>query len=362
MRTFVIGLVLLSSPVLALGQAYRIEPLGQSSYRSAALAVNEQGQVAGYTQESPGAPLRAIVWSGATSRYLATPQGMASVATDVNERGQAVGWVENLFSSRRQAAAWDEGRLTILPAVSWLFPFDSEAVAVNNAGLIAGNSWHFVSWPGGGFRLVSRAVCWPDLATYEVAPFYDELTSTVGQVNEAGAIVGENSTWDSQKLVFVWRGQSVQQLDLGVPDCTGTDINTGGSVVGWYRFGYDQAFVWTAEHSLTLPRLPGSLGSRARAINDQGLIVGELAYSGSVTAPCLWLDPNDSPITLDRLLGFPSDWQLSTVVDVNNRGQVIGSGWYRGRSTSYIMTPVPEPGSLLVVGLALLLVASRRLR
>jgi uncharacterized membrane protein len=287
---------------------------------------------------------------------------MGSVATGINSSGQVVGWVEDLFSSRRQAVSWQSGQLTILPAVPWLLPLDSEAMSINDAGLIAGNSWHFVSWPGGGFRLVSRAVCWPDLASYEVAPFYDELTSTVSHINDASAIVGQNSTWDSQKLAFIWHGQSVQQLDLGLPECSAAGINTSGAVVGWYRFGYDQAFVWTPEHSLTLPRLPGSLGSRARAINDPGLIIGEVEYPGSVTAPCLWLDPSEPPATLDNLLSSPPDWQLTGVADINNRGQLVGTGWYRGQSTSYIMTPVPEPSSLFVLGLALLLVTRRRTR
>lgn len=361
MRSTITVLAIFSSALLANGQVYRIDPIGPSSYRSVALAINELGQAVGYTQESPTAPLRALVWSGTTGQYLATPTGMASVATDINASGQIVGWVENLFSSRRQAACWQDGRLTVLPAVPWSFPFDSEATTINNAGLIAGNSWHFAQPPGGGFRLVSRAICWPDLVSFEVAPFYDELTSTVGQVNEDGAIVGQNSTWDSQRLVFVWRGQSLWQLDLGVSECTATDIDTNGNVVGWYRFGYDQAFVWTPQHSLTLPRLPGSLGSRARAVNDQGLTVGEVEYPGGVMAPCLWLDPSELPITLDTLIGSPSDWRLTSVADVNGRGQFVGSGFYRGQPTSYIMTPVPEPSSLLALGL-LLIFARRRAR
>lgn len=362
MRSFTIGVVVLASPVLARGQAYRIEPLGQSSYRSVALAVNEFGQAVGYAQEGPAGPPRALLWSGAASQYLPTPIGMASVATGINGSGQVVGWVEDLFSSRRQAASWQNGQLTILPAVPWLLLLDSEAMSINDAGLIAGNSWHFVPWPGGGFRLVSRAVCWPDLDSYEVAPFYDELTSTVSQINDASAIVGQNSTWDSQKLAFIWHGPNVQQLDLGLPECSAAGINTSGAVVGWYRFGYDQAFVWTPQHSLTLPRLPGSLGSRARAINDSDLIIGEVEYPGSVTVPCLWNDPSEPPATLHSLLGTQTDWQLTSVADVNDRGQVVGSGFYRGRSTSFIMTPVPEPSSTFVFGLALLLVARRRTR
>jgi uncharacterized membrane protein len=133
---------------------------------SQAFAINNAGQVVGWTQPNLGNPnydhgAVAAIWMNGAAYSLTNPGEVTSEALDINDSGLAVGWI-GPAGGRFQTPG------TKFP-VSWDTAHDGAAVplapgvqgtaqAINNAGLAVGNSasgWAVLFAAGQAFRLQS---------------------------------------------------------------------------------------------------------------------------------------------------------------------------------------------------------------
>lgn len=104
-------------------------------------------------------------------------------------------------------------------------------------------------------------------------------------------------------------------------------LNDLGDMVGYRREcppndDFYWAIRWTPGTGLeTLPMPPGGVSARAYAINDAGLMVGDLRTTTHDEWACVWTE--EGVIEIPPL----NDGQYSTALGVNNSGTVVGWRW-----------------------------------
>ena len=132
------------------------------------------------------------------------------------------------------------------------------------------------------------------------------------------------------------------------------DVNDAGVIVGYQNpgSGAPEAAIFHGDGTYTGLGHLGLGESWASAINGNGVIVGR-AF-GEVNGSFLnaaFVYVNGQMLDLMDLLPAGSGWELLFSADgINDQGQIVGSGIYNGEIRGYVITPVPEPGSLVILG------------
>jgi hypothetical protein len=67
---------------------------------------------------------------------------------------------------------------------------------------------------------------------------------------------------------------------------------------------------------------------------------------------------------LNDLIASGSGWTLGDAVGINDAGQIVGNGMIGGNSHAYLLTPIPEPSTLILlcIGFASLLAFAQKKR
>jgi hypothetical protein len=278
----------------------------------------------------------------------------------------------------------------------------SDAMKINNRGQIVGNSFNRPIWGGGGDRTMRGHVWTPSVAngisgaTTSVGIYPGGSLSWVSDINDIGQMIGSGdypgapigADGAPYATSLLWSAGGIHQIGrTGFGG--GRAINRFGKIAGFGNFvaGTYQGMVWTP----TIPN--GTTGSVvsvntvgginyqgpgvANDINDSGVAVGSALFGWpdgptQVQHGYIWsvssvrdLGPSEMPYainnagvavgaypgkgtlyrngvrtTLDYFVS-PSNWQIKTAYDVNNREQITGIGF--SPSLGYaqlLMTPV----------------------
>src|SRR5205823_4422695 len=201
---------------------------------SGASAVNEAGQVVGWSQGSYPDPIHAFLWEDGTMTDLGAREGYTSRAFAISDVGQIVG------TSNEHAILWENGTMRDLG--------NTNAFDVNDEGQIVG--WGLAR--SGQFT----AVLW-------TTPFPPPLTSLtrLGQlgvsvtvataINPAGQVVGFAKEDACDADPFIWENGTIARLSTPFDCARAFDINAAGQVAGsgTYRFAGDDGFLW--DHGVT---------------------------------------------------------------------------------------------------------------
>jgi probable HAF family extracellular repeat protein len=298
-----------------------------------AYGLNNFGMVVGvaaFAEVSLGRS-RAVFWN---PNPTVIPAGdVFSHAFGVNDAGDIVGQRDHAFGGGilNEAFLFRGGQCQGLASV---FPAEeSVAVDINNAGVIA--AWAGESGWTHAFTFDINSGILTDLG---VLPGH--TVSFASAINNAGHVVGvSTATGDSRAFLF-----DGTLKDLG-PALSANDINDSGQVVGSRDVSGVPGKAFRCDTSGGTPQfvdlegLPGSYGSEAWAINNDGDIVGQLFYT-SGNRPFIW--PAGRPMQdLNKLIPANSGWELHHASAINNRGQIAGTGTHNGREQAYLLTPIP---------------------
>lgn len=339
---------------------YTVTDLGTlGGYASYATDLNEAGQVVGYGDTAQGL-FHAFVWDNGTMIDLGTFGGSQSVAAGINDLGQVVGYAAlpddtgmHAFLLAPRGSQWFEDNnedgindlmldLGTLNGTAY-----SNAVDVNNAGLVVGNSdGHAVVWDGNGMTDLGMPSGFTAIGP-EAINALGQVTGTVGYDDDQGVRHASTFLWDAAN------GFTVLGAGWGYNDSYATDINDAGQVVGVQgdaSVGYYTAFLWTPDSpngrsgSFTdLNWVAGGYDSNANGINNVGLVVGvNYVDDGWDSYPHAFLwDGADGAVDLQYQLFPASDETLESAQAINESGAIAVNGYNGwGEYRAYLLTPL----------------------
>jgi len=366
----VVSVLVCSLNVASAQPQYNIIDLGiiSGDTYSQAHAISSNGQfVAGRSVTSFNAS-HAISWTQAgglvTLPNLTSPARPCGVGLGVNNTGVVVGFGGNdVQGANAVPLMWQSGSVSQLPLPSGASA--GEATAINNpgvaVGLVAvGPNQLAVRWSGGTPTYISQQT---SNGSYLIQPT---------AINDSGRIVGQgidpnNSTLD---VGYVYDISTNTAFSVGaLPGMNGAlnyGVSNAGHIVGGSNSNGGNAvpFIWTQAGGMhAIPLLPGTFMGAGYAVNSAGWVVGTM--SGNTAVPFLY--DGTSSYALANLIPSGSGWNLLTTITaeahgVSESGIIVGAGEYNGQTHAFAMIPVPEPSTLLLVGVAGGLAAWRRNR
>jgi probable HAF family extracellular repeat protein len=305
-----------------------------------------------------------------------------TVVTDLNEAGVAIGWSGNSFGA--QTVTWTFGDPTAVPIVS-----QAGGRALNLQGNVAGD----LATGGGG----AHAFFWNGATLQDIHSLGGKSLGI--DINNANDVVGLYEISPGRPVAYRWKDGVMTSLGtLGGPESTAFSVNQVGQVVGSAETSNmnDRAFIWTdfdgdnISDLGEMKQLPDmGLSSAANGVNDLGVAAGFVLNSQFQRRAAIWNDTT-AFVPLGLLAGsveseafdinnlgqvvgrsgtpfiwqagemkslrslIPQDlgWTLLSAIAINDDGLIVGEGLQNGKQRSYVLVPVPEPNSFLLLMLA----------
>jgi probable HAF family extracellular repeat protein len=354
---FVALVVTIATSTLTFAQQYTITPLNHlgGATESRAMGINNLGQIVGFTVDA-GGNSHAATWQSSGSGNLLpvlSQTNPISEAYRINNAGQIVGKARN-DSNASHAAYWAGGGLTDIGVIGGATSFAND---INEAGVVAGSSdatrgsVAFTWTPGGGF------VNYGNFNTADA-----QQRAGFNGINDTGTLVGT-----AYRLLSPFKAIKATAGVLSVTEISppgqfstgmGLAVNDAGTMVGFQNPGSGSAHAAIFAGNGGFQDL-GALGltdSQASDINQGGMIVGHAFGddgSGNFLAKSFVYD-NGVMTDLLTLIAPGSGWsELFQANGVNDLSQIVGAGVFNGEIRGYVMTPVPEPAGVAMVGLLL---------
>lgn len=296
--------------------AYRVINLGTGDL-SELPVINGKGQVSFSIQAGAGS--RGFFYNGKATVDIGTLGGPSTNAVDVNDAGQVTGR-STLPSGLEHAFVWRSGSgmidLGVLPGAA-----NSAAAAINNRGVVVGISEGAPATPPRAFRW-SAADGMEDLGAFTsgLASF-----SSATALNDAGLIAGNSDTAALTRDAFVWT-RAGGMVDISAPgsgDAFPVAVGARGQVAGGFAgpgtgFLY-HAFLWTRATGMVDLGTEGGTESGVTAMSPDAHVVGVINFGTDRQHAMSWTRATGM-VDLGTLGG-----QQSRALGVNGKGQVVGS-------------------------------------
>jgi probable HAF family extracellular repeat protein len=293
---------------------------------------------------------------GAGMRFLPSLGGSCSFATSLNDLNHAAGNACLPGDVAQHAVLWQGNTVLDLDTFGGV---SSNAYRVNNYDNVAGS---FTLSDGSQHGFFWQQGAWTDLGMLGGSKTY------ALDVNDFDSVTGSSDISNDPQPPFkippfhgfVWNAGVMTEFGslFGADFNYGSQIDSAGRVVGISDLAGDTAahgFVWDQGNIVQdLEPLPSNQISWAFAMNSSGSIVGSsgLFDGGSLPpayemlCPCygvLW--ENGQIIRLNDVL--PSGWTIDLAIDINDRGEILGTGMRAGdyQELNILLQPIHDVDS-----------------
>lgn len=324
-RWIVAALCLAATVAQARTFPWTIFDLGALGVRgSVATAVNNRGDVAGYSRASPGSKsgevYHGVLWQNGVMLDLGIPQNGGYVEVrGINENGAVV--ANDAFGNGH---IWKDGMWAPMN-------FHGTPKAINRVDMVAGT-----------FNLGAgqRAFLWKSGVATELGTLGGS-SSRASAINDAGVVVGNALlAGDATTHAFLYQNGQMRDLGtLGGAYSSANDINSFGVVVGSAQDASGRMLAFMHDAMGMRPLLESTATSSAAAINDRGAVVG-LIDDGA------FLYDNGVVTRLDQLPEVrAAGWIALFPSGINERGWITGWGWHADGTpgSAFLLIPPAIP-------------------
>jgi probable HAF family extracellular repeat protein len=341
---------------------YRLFNLATTGTSSCAYKINASGAVVGAMKSTSSSPSHATLWlisdSGGkpvrafdlNTLKVGDKWGNNSIAYDISDNGLVVGRAQKPDDTKNYPCYWDSSTLPVASQLATFNDNEGAALGVNNLGKIVGNSWFYPP------DAMLWAVFWPNTASMVQGLSSGTGSPCAHRINDQGVAVGvinnRASRWYEGAQSYldptgsVSEAFSVPNLPVTMSAPVGNYTNAAGRKVACIFSGTET------------PTELGSLGgnsSTAYGVNKSNQVVGQATNAAGRGRAFIW-DPVNGMRDLNSLIDEP-DWVLNTAYDINDKGEIVGWGWYKCvYDFAFILKPIepPKKGFLSGVGFLLL--------
>ena len=356
--TTAVLLVATATAALAVGP-YTITPIDTlGSDRNFANGISDTGFVTGNSRKAGGSQLFPYVWQAGLVEEIPILAGVPTFGRGLGVNNDVV-VADESGNGPSRAFRYDSTTDTVVDLGSLSGGSGGVANDINDAGVIVGAASNgqsvraFVSDGTPGGPLV-------DLGT--PLGTSDSFAQAYG-ISQSGVVAGvARNTSDSTSKPTLW-------MQGGLGGYTATTIGSpagsvfgeafaatdDGRAVGRYSdpiSGQTRAFFYDGSSSIDLGLLAGETFDNARAldINNAGQIVGYVADFDNAPSFCgaavLW--ESGAIYDLNSLIPVGSGWNLLSANGINSQGQIVSFGTLGGDMRAFLLTPVPEPSTLVL--------------
>lgn len=307
-----------------------LELLEEISFSQAA-CINNCGDVAG-NLINEDLRFMAFVWKRDYGLLILDTYSTAHPPFDLNDRNQLIGIIENGSDVRNFVWTKENG---------YFFLNNFHPNAINDFGFMVGmvysNNWDnpkaaYISNNQG--TILKKLNVWNSLnlsQQYIRKSKYVEFPIAINNRNE---VVGTIRFHGAKNINnpgiychgFLWSDQNSVDFGNKIP----VDINEESFVLLVSDFSEKGcSWIWH-ENQFTSLWSDGL----AKAINDKGVVVGN-RYDNAV----IWIDGFVSEL-YEHILN-PEGWEKLLIAnDINNNGEIVGRGIYKGKQSAFILTPI----------------------
>ncbi len=342
------ALLVLAPALCSAATMYTVTDLGTlGGNLSVGFGINASGEVTGRSLLADNSTFHAFVYDGTMHDLGSLGIGTYSSGSAINASGVVVGSFRTDASGDVHAFRYD-GTMHDLGTFGGA---NSQAAGINDSGQVVG----YAETTDTTTSLVLHAFLY-DGTMHDIGTLGGSF-SEADAINAGGKVVGYSNILGSPaQHAFIYDGTMHDIGTLGGANSYPSSINASGEVTGeseptgssvYHAFLYDG----TTMHDLGT--LPGYAYSGAAQINDLDQVVGTATATNNAETPFIY-DAAHGMVDLNALISPSSGWTLTAAGGINDLGQIAGYGTIGGVTHTFLLTPVPEPSTLVLAALGMI--------